>query len=944
MGREIQANLRHMEQVLDAFFRDNTKRADLATLGKDSQQIRGALKILGLQDAERLLGLCQDQIDTYASAETEVSIEDLELLAEALSGLGFYIEAVEQQRPERDRLIAPLLARRLGEAPKAVDADHGDTVEAAVEELRNTLPGLIAEVHRAPADERTRDVLRSKLESLRDDAELIGDQELVAQATAALGEIDTGGTASLAAAVTAIAESGSAAPAPAISEETQRLLASDATALDAELLEIFLTEAGEVLDTIAENRRMLEENHGDREALRTVRRQFHTLKGSGRMVGLNQLGEIAFEVEKVNNRLLEEERVVTPAVLAMIAVAERNFREWVALLSSSGRVVADPAELHVAIAAVEAELPAGRESVLTPTPPAPVPEIHAPLADHASGGYDARARPSAEIIELAELGSPHSGDAPLVTPLAEEEANGAELDLHAALLDHGALAPTAGISVASLAPAESPPLDDADAELPALVLPSAEPFPDARSVAVEPGAELPVAQPAEQTAAVPEQPEEITVGDVTLSAVLFGILVDEAEQHLATLAYELEVLQFDSNQRPSAAMVRASHTLCGIHRTGGFPIVATTAKALEQCLLGLQQQSPHPSAAQPVLARAVEGLRMLVERVKARVGFTHADVTEAGEIQRELEMLRQESAAEPTPADAEAQAEHDAAHDEHEARPAPALAALREPEIVVPPPAEDPLADVRDELDQDVLPIFLEEAGELFPQTGEQLRAWKRRPSDVEALSQLRRTLHTFKGSARMAGAMRLGELTHRMESRLDVGNAPGSADSRTVRCARRRFRSDRLPFRSAPRRSDQCAVAVGRGRTGGGRPRLGGARTRSTREAGVGRAVRRSAACDAGGGCAVRRSAGCREADRRRAADPGCACDGVVGSAAAGINPATCSRVGRRVRIGPARAPAGACRHDRPARERSRRGGDCPRAHRRRAPVAENQSPRTHR
>src|SRR4029434_2738702 len=53
--REIQANLRHMEQVLDAFFRDSTKRAELATLAKDSQQIRGALKILGLPDADRLL-------------------------------------------------------------------------------------------------------------------------------------------------------------------------------------------------------------------------------------------------------------------------------------------------------------------------------------------------------------------------------------------------------------------------------------------------------------------------------------------------------------------------------------------------------------------------------------------------------------------------------------------------------------------------------------------------------------------------------------------------------------------------------------------------------------------------------------------------------------------------------------------------------------------------
>ena len=59
VGREIQANLRHMEQVLDAFFRDNSKRAELAALAKDSAQIRGALRILGLDDADRLLALCE---------------------------------------------------------------------------------------------------------------------------------------------------------------------------------------------------------------------------------------------------------------------------------------------------------------------------------------------------------------------------------------------------------------------------------------------------------------------------------------------------------------------------------------------------------------------------------------------------------------------------------------------------------------------------------------------------------------------------------------------------------------------------------------------------------------------------------------------------------------------------------------------------------------------
>ena len=280
---------------------------------------------------------------------------------------GFYIEAVEQQRPDRDRLIAPLLAKRLGEAPAPVVDDRGESVEAGVEALRATLPALVDEMRRAPADPSAREALKTRLTGLRDDAELIGDAELVVQAASALKELDAGGAA-LAAAVDAIAES-QAAPAPSISEETQRLLATDQ--LDGELLEIYLAEAAEVIDAIGENHTTLRANPGDREALRNVRRAFHTLKGSGRMVGLTELGDIAYDVEKLHNRLLDEDRPVTTAVLALIAQARDDFRHWVDGLSAQGRVHADPAALHAAIRAVEDELPPGRESVLTPTPPAP---------------------------------------------------------------------------------------------------------------------------------------------------------------------------------------------------------------------------------------------------------------------------------------------------------------------------------------------------------------------------------------------------------------------------------------------------------------------------------------------------------------------------------------------------------------------------------------------
>src|SRR5690606_2834262 len=43
----------------------------------------------------------------------------------------------------------------------------------------------------------------------------------------------------------------------------------------------------------------------DRSALAEVRRAFHTLKGSGRMVGASTIGELAWAVENMLNRVID---------------------------------------------------------------------------------------------------------------------------------------------------------------------------------------------------------------------------------------------------------------------------------------------------------------------------------------------------------------------------------------------------------------------------------------------------------------------------------------------------------------------------------------------------------------------------------------------------------------------------------------------------------------
>jgi len=73
-----------------------------------------------------------------------------------------------------------------------------------------------------------------------------------------------------------------------------------------------------------------------------------------------------------------------------------------------------------------------------------------------------------------------------------------------------------------------------------------------------------------------------------------------------------------------------------------------------------------------------------------------------------------------------------------------------------------------DDLDPELLQIFIDEAHELVPSVGSAMRDWRDSPANQALGQALLRVLHTLKGSARMAGAMALGELTHHMETRVE--------------------------------------------------------------------------------------------------------------------------------------------------------------------------------
>ena len=68
--------------------------------------------------------------------------------------------------------------------------------------------------------------------------------------------------------------------------------------IDPDILELFIEEAREAIAAINVHFPAWELDEGDRESLLTVRRAFHTLKGSGRMVGAELIGEYCWSVEQ----------------------------------------------------------------------------------------------------------------------------------------------------------------------------------------------------------------------------------------------------------------------------------------------------------------------------------------------------------------------------------------------------------------------------------------------------------------------------------------------------------------------------------------------------------------------------------------------------------------------------------------------------------------------
>lgn len=319
VSQEIQSNLRMVEQVLDGFFRDPTTVAELATLAAPLRQIRGALMIMELHDACTLLDRSERLIERCRTGAGQVAQDELERLAESLSALGLYIAAVERGDVDPLALLQPLLPA-VAQPAVAIEPPP-ETVEEEIQWQRQQADTLLADLRQQPNEAEIKDALKATLSSLGQNADLVADEQLAGQVSAA--------TELLHATPDEVV-----APSP-VTEE----------AADAELLEIYLEEAVEVLANVKHHIDLVTEQPHNRDALTVIRRGFHTLKGSGRMVGLNNLGEVAWAVEQVLNKWLQEDKPSNALLLKLFNLTHAQFASWVSDLQTTGSTQVEASQI-----------------------------------------------------------------------------------------------------------------------------------------------------------------------------------------------------------------------------------------------------------------------------------------------------------------------------------------------------------------------------------------------------------------------------------------------------------------------------------------------------------------------------------------------------------------------------------------------------------------------
>lgn len=163
---------------------------------------------------------------------------------------------------------------------------------------------------------------------------------------------------------------------------------SDLELIDDEVREIFIEEAEEEIAQLNQLQPAWIQDPTVLESLKTFRRSYHTLKGSGRLVGARELGELAWAAESLCNRLLDASLEPAPAVFEVLE-RTRALLPSMVVAFRDGQTAPDASQLI-----------AQAQAVAKGQPLAPEPKAKAPANVETKRGRKAVARVDSSLMEV----------------------------------------------------------------------------------------------------------------------------------------------------------------------------------------------------------------------------------------------------------------------------------------------------------------------------------------------------------------------------------------------------------------------------------------------------------------------------------------------------------------------------------------------------------------
>ncbi len=716
--------------ILD-YIKDNSKTENLALCVSLLNESKGAMDLLGQPIVSDVMERLSQYIDN--ADKQFLSAERLDLFSDVIISIEFFLEALGEKRED---------VQTIAEHAESVLHTMLTHVDLETESNVTENAGQLADGE--DSDDLTNDSTKSVVDVISKNLDEIHE---------VLEPVDT---------VLETLSDTQIKLYPKLNHIKVTPVEADKTVLtegsDPDILEIYIEEAEEESANIKNNLRLWKNDLENENLLTTIRRSFHTIKGSGRLVGALVIGEFAWDFEELLNRLLAHTIKVTPDIVQCLTYSAEALPELIEQIKSGTEPAHDASYLR-GIAQTLATYDAA-ETLLEIENNNKPDEASAVTSNEEGEALLLLPEDNIETASLAAISSDLEEIKlelePDVLPVDSEGSDAGlgdkegliiEPDTHG-IADGTVLAENSDSSLKMDKSIEQNKVSDIPLE--SIDEPTLD-NPASVDVGLDVAGENPPDPFVETDSAKNPDIEQEGVGapkssesqEPLIDSELFAIYHQEVQTHISQIFSFLDDLTIDEEFDPTP-IYRALHTVNGASKTARILSVGKFATAMEKPLRDIEEEQKvvFDHEVHQLYMQGTTQLSMMIDELEGAID----EPTYSLELYDEFTELCLNCSKK----------------DEQNVDSAPDILSGSE------------LADIPqeyDDTDYELLEIFLEEANDILNDSDQALFKWKteiienKETDSINTIMEMQRYLHTLKGGARMANFNSIADLSHEMES-----------------------------------------------------------------------------------------------------------------------------------------------------------------------------------